>query len=201
MVKSMAQARRDFTRDEILAMAERLFTEQGVRATSIGQVAEAVGMTRANLYYYFPSKDDLLRETLLVTLQRYRDNWARIPEDASLVEVADHVVTLRFAEVARQGPLDLRFFYVLLTDQAGRDEADQVRAEIESVSVRIQEALVRGQDRGEVGSAVDVREAAYSVIMEIMGLDMLWLTNPDALDLMETAAGIARRFVDRVATR
>src|SRR5262245_301552 len=56
MARSMAEARRDFTREEILATAERLFTEQGVRATSIGQVAAAAGMTRANLYYYFPSK-------------------------------------------------------------------------------------------------------------------------------------------------
>lgn len=197
MARSMAEARREFTRDEILATAERLFTERGVREVSIGQVAEAVGMTRANLYYYFPSKDALLRETLLVALQRYRENWARIPANATLAELAEHVVTLRFVEVARRGPLDLRFFYVLLTDQAGRAEADQVRAEIEAVSDTLRTALVGLRERGEVAAGLDVREASYSLIMEVMGLDMLWLTNPDALDLAETAARIAERFVAR----
>jgi AcrR family transcriptional regulator len=198
MVKSMAQARRDFTRDEILATAERLFTERGIRATSIGQVAEAVGMARANLYYYFPSKEDLLRETLIATLQRYRDNWAAIPEGATLAEVADHVVVYRYREVARSGPTDLRFFYVLLTDQAGGQAADRVKAEIESVGEMMRDVLREGQDRGEVRADLDVHEAAYTLIMQMMGLDMLWLTNPDALDLGHTAADIAARFVEKV---
>jgi len=60
MARSMAQARRDFTREEILTTAQRLFTERGVRATSIGQVAAVVGMTRANLYYYFSSKESIV---------------------------------------------------------------------------------------------------------------------------------------------
>ena len=64
---------------------------------------------RANLYYYFPSKDDLLRETLATTLQRYRENWSTVPDDATLTELADHMVIYRYREVARSGPMDLRF--------------------------------------------------------------------------------------------
>jgi hypothetical protein len=36
--------------------------------------------------------------------------------------------------------------------------------------------------------------------MEMMGLDMLWLVNPEAVDLQQTAAEIADRFLQRVAT-
>jgi AcrR family transcriptional regulator len=198
MRKSMAEARRAFTRDEILATAQRLFTERGVQETSIGQVAEAVGMTRANLYYYFPSKDALLQETLVVTLRRYRGNWSGIPAGAGLEELAERVVDARYAEIARQGPLDLRFFYVLLTDQAGQDGAARVQEEIEAVGAVIRDALTRRQAHGEVRADLDVREAGYSLIMEMMGLDMLWLVNPGALDLRAKAADIAHRFVEKV---
>jgi AcrR family transcriptional regulator len=201
MAGSMAQARRDFTREEILTTAERLFTEQGVRATSIAQVAAAVGMTRANLYYYFPSKDELLRETLAATLQRYRENWSTVPDDATLPELAEHMVVYRYREVAHSGPMDLRFFYLLLTDQAGKREADMVRTEIEQVAETIRRFLVDGQERGDVRTDLDVRGAAYWLIMEMMGLDMLWLVNPDALDLQQMAAQIAERFLERVQAR
>jgi AcrR family transcriptional regulator len=195
MARSMGEARREFTREEILTTAQRLFTERGVRATSIGQVAAAVGMTRANLYYYFPSKDDLLRETLASTLQRYRQNWSTVPRGATLIELAEHTVTYRYQEVARSGPTDLRFFYVLLTDQAGKREADMVRAEIEQVAEVIRRALAEGQQRGEVRADLDLRRLAYWLIMEMMGLDMLWLINPEAVDLQGLAADIVERFL------
>jgi AcrR family transcriptional regulator len=195
----MAQARRDFTREEILATAQRLFTERGVRATSIGQVAAAAGMTRANVYYYFSSKDELLRETLSTTLQRYRQNWSTVPDGATLAELAEHMVSYRYQEVARSGPMDLRFFYLLLTEQTGEQEAEMVRAEIESVADTIRRFLVKGQQRGEVRADLDVGQVAYWLIMQMMGLDMLWLVNPEAVDLQQMAAEIAERFLHQAA--
>jgi AcrR family transcriptional regulator len=196
----MAEVRRDFTREEILTTAERLFCEQGFRATSMGQVATAVGMTRANVYYYFPSKDDLLREALATSLHRYRENWSTISDDATLAEMAEHVVVYRYRQVARSGPTDLRFFYVLLTDEAGRQTADFVRAEIEQVADMICRFLVSGQQRGSVRPDLDVHRAAHWLIAEMMGLDMLWLINPLAFDLEQMALEIADRFLAKIET-
>jgi len=49
------------TRAEILAVAAELFTEQGYEATSLREIAERLDITKAALYYHFPSKDDMLR--------------------------------------------------------------------------------------------------------------------------------------------
>jgi AcrR family transcriptional regulator len=199
MARSMTEARRDFTREEILSTAQRLFTERGVRATSIGQVAAAAGMTRANVYYYFSSKDELLRETLATTLQRYRENWSTVPDNATLPELAEHMVVYRYREVARSGQLDLRFFYLLLTDQTGEREAEMVRAEIEQVAETIRSFLVAGQQRGDVRADLDVEHISHWLIMQMMGLDMLWLVNPQAVDLQQMAAEIADQFLQRAA--
>jgi AcrR family transcriptional regulator len=48
------------TRQRILDVALDLFTEQGFDATSLRQIAERLGVTKAAIYYYFESKDDIL---------------------------------------------------------------------------------------------------------------------------------------------
>jgi len=50
----------DRRRREILAAASRLFRERGLHATGMREIAAELGMTAGNLYYYFPSKQDLL---------------------------------------------------------------------------------------------------------------------------------------------
>lgn len=48
------------TRDRIMEAAIDLFTEQGFDKTSLREVAERVGVTKAALYYHFQSKEELL---------------------------------------------------------------------------------------------------------------------------------------------
>jgi AcrR family transcriptional regulator len=48
------------TRQEILDVALVLFAEQGYDKTSLREIAEQVGVTKAALYYHFPSKEEIL---------------------------------------------------------------------------------------------------------------------------------------------
>ena len=48
------------TRQRILDVALDLFIEQGFDGTSLRQIAEQLGVTKAALYYHFESKDDIL---------------------------------------------------------------------------------------------------------------------------------------------
>jgi AcrR family transcriptional regulator len=50
------------TREDIRAVAMELFAENGVEQTSLRQIAERLDITKAALYYHFPSKDELLAE-------------------------------------------------------------------------------------------------------------------------------------------
>jgi len=52
------------TRGEILEIAARLYAGLGYSAVSMRDLAGEVGVTQANLYHHFRSKDDLIRETL-----------------------------------------------------------------------------------------------------------------------------------------
>ncbi|MET7329531.1 helix-turn-helix domain-containing protein [Nonomuraea sp. NPDC005650] len=51
---------REDTRTRIQEIALRLFTEQGYEATSLREIAEELGVTKAALYYHFKTKDDIV---------------------------------------------------------------------------------------------------------------------------------------------
>ena len=52
--------RNDVQRQTILDAASRLFIEKGFAGTNINDIADAVGVTRTALYYYFPCKEHML---------------------------------------------------------------------------------------------------------------------------------------------
>ena len=49
------------TRQRILDVAAELFAEQGYDGTSLREIAERIGVTKAALYYHFQSKDQILQ--------------------------------------------------------------------------------------------------------------------------------------------
>jgi TetR/AcrR family transcriptional regulator len=63
--------------DALLETALQVFGAQGYRATRVEEVAEAAGMTKGAIYYYFDSKEDLLRQALQ---HRHRAMFAEIAE-------------------------------------------------------------------------------------------------------------------------
>jgi AcrR family transcriptional regulator len=52
------------TRSRLRELALRLFAEQGYEKTSLREIAERLGVTKAALYYYFKSKEDIVRSLL-----------------------------------------------------------------------------------------------------------------------------------------
>ena len=77
------------TRQRILDVALDLFTEQGYDGTSLRQIAEQLGVTKAALYYHFESKEDIL----MALHMRLHD----FGKDA-LVRIGDGPVTLALWE-------------------------------------------------------------------------------------------------------
>lgn len=51
-------------REQIVAVALRLYRESGVAGTTLKDVAQASGIPLGNMYYYFKTRDDLVRAAL-----------------------------------------------------------------------------------------------------------------------------------------
>jgi AcrR family transcriptional regulator len=120
------------TRQAILDTARRLFHEHGYDATSLQRIADAMGVTKANVYYYFRTKAAILEALLrpLVDAQiAVIDAAAGIGDrDARLRFLVDGVVGNVVTAYRTMGPLNLG-------DPAMRRELPITR-ELDDLSVR-----------------------------------------------------------------
>ena len=85
------------TKQEILEAALELFSVQGFEATSISQIASAVGIRKASLYSHFESKQAILDALVRDVLDQYAAHsiFARPdgdPEDALTPESTERVI-------------------------------------------------------------------------------------------------------------
>ena len=74
----MSTRRRELTRE-----AARLFAQKGYHGTSIGDIAEALGVQKGSLYSHIASKEDLLYETLREGAAAFHAALDEIPDDAA----------------------------------------------------------------------------------------------------------------------
>lgn len=96
-------------RELILEAALDVFSANGFRGSTIDQIAEAAGMSKPNLLYYFRRKEDI-HETLM---QRLLDTW--LAPLRELDDVGDPITELksyirRKLEMARDYPRQSRLF-------------------------------------------------------------------------------------------
>jgi AcrR family transcriptional regulator len=73
------QRRGDRTRTSIQQVALELFAEQGYERTSLREIAERLGITKAALYYHFKSKEDIVASLTEDYLAGFDDlvEWAK----------------------------------------------------------------------------------------------------------------------------
>jgi AcrR family transcriptional regulator len=93
------------SRDQILDVCARLFISQGYAATSTREIAEAVGIRQASVYYYFAGKPQILEELLQMSVRPTLDQIDKIEAvaaehgAASALYALVMVDTLTLAEV------------------------------------------------------------------------------------------------------
>jgi AcrR family transcriptional regulator len=76
------------TRGTIRAVALELFSDKGFEQTSLREIAERVGLTKASLYYHYPSKQALLLAVVEPVITGWRsivDDTARLDHDVDSV--------------------------------------------------------------------------------------------------------------------
>jgi TetR/AcrR family transcriptional regulator len=87
----------DDVRTAILSAATRLFAAQGVGATSIQEIADAVGIRKPSLLYHFASKDALYEAVLAELLSRWSETVPTLLRAAAREDRLDAILDETFA--------------------------------------------------------------------------------------------------------
>jgi AcrR family transcriptional regulator len=92
-------------RAHVLDVAARLFTEQGFAATSTREIAEAVGIRQASLYYHFPDgKQTVLTEVLAQTIRPTLDIMDAVEDATDDPAVALYLLVLLDVRTLAEAP-------------------------------------------------------------------------------------------------
>ena len=88
---------------EIYLLAAQLFVEKGVGSTSLADIAKALNITKAGLYYYFESKQDLLYRIVELGLDNVKDEVLDPAREIKDAEERLKFIILNHSRLAAEG--------------------------------------------------------------------------------------------------
>ena len=159
-------------RSELTREAARLFAQKGYHGTSIGDIADALGVQKGSLYSHIASKEDLLYETMREGAAAFHGAVDAIRDDLPPVEKIRLALRGHLRVVAEQ--LDVATVFVQEWRYLDGPRRDEVVAERRRYEERIRELLREGRDLGELRSDLDEGAAAL-ILLSAANWAYTWL--------------------------
>jgi len=159
-------------REEILRTALEVVDRNGMRGTSVRELADAVDLTQAGLLHHFGSK-----EALFLAILTVRDD--EDAERAAGLDVIDQFLLVIQRNARTPGMVQL---FTSLSAAATSDPAHPAHAWFAERYVRFRtlltESMRERQTLGEVPADVDVEKLAAVMMAVSDGMQLQWMLDP-----------------------
>ncbi|MFP7674823.1 TetR/AcrR family transcriptional regulator [Marivita sp. S0852] len=132
----------DEKRTHILKIAARVFADQGFARASMSQVAKDCGISKANIYHYYSSKDALLFDIL----------------DTYLSALRDRIIGIEMSGLDPEAQLE-RIVIETLRAYEGMDHEHKIQTEGIPLLPQDQQAILKTYQRDLVKQLSDVVQA------------------------------------------
>ena len=104
------ERRKERKKDNIRQAALELFSTYGMQRVSISEIAEKANVSQVTIYNYFGSKDELLRDVILTSLDKnFQEYTEAIESDLPFPEKLEKFMTEKTSELAALNPDFLKF--------------------------------------------------------------------------------------------
>jgi AcrR family transcriptional regulator len=160
-------------RDELATTAARLFAERGFHGTSMGDLAEAMGVQKASLYSLTPSKQELLYRAMRDGATAFHAGLDAVPEDVPAVERIRLALRAHLRVVAEQ--LDVATVFTREWRYLEGPQREEIVAERRRYEERMRGLFRDGVETGELRSDLDVAAAAL-LVLSAANWAYTWLT-------------------------
>ena len=170
--------RRTDTRDRIVAVALRLFSDQGYAATSLREIADELGVTKAALYFHFKTKEDILAAILRGRLDAINAVVDAVTADLTTLGGREELLR-RFADSPATRNLEMMRF---MREASAEIRSLPMEAEIHETRTRLLDALA-----GPEPTLLD-RTRARTALMALQSVALLDSTDDSTEDDLRAAA-------------
>jgi TetR/AcrR family transcriptional regulator, cholesterol catabolism regulator len=159
-------------RSELTREAARLFAERGYHGTSIGDLAQALGVQKASLYAHISSKQDLLYATMREGADAFHAALDAVPEQAPAGEKIRLAMRSHLRVVADQ--LDVATVFVREWRYLEGDRRAEILDERRRYEERFRAFFREGRELGELRTDLDDGAAAL-LTLSAMNWAYTWL--------------------------
>lgn len=161
--------KRDVNRENILKIAQDIFSKYGYKKTTLDDIANAVRKGKSSLYYYFKSKEDLFQAVIMKEVELLAKELDRVinRNTEPVDKLRDYMLTKinTFRNLAN-------FYHALENDVTAITFINDVKLRYEQDEIRlIKRILIEGVRKGEF-EIYDFNLAAIGITMAIKGLEM-----------------------------
>ena len=145
-------------RNELTRQAARLFAEKGYHGTSIGDLAEAMGVQKGSLYAHIDSKADLLWEVARDGATAFQAALDTVSDDASALEKIRLALRAHLRVVGQQ--LDVATVFIREWRYLEGERREEFLAERRRYEERFRALFREGRELGELRADLDDATAA-----------------------------------------
>lgn len=145
-------------REELTRIAARLFAERGYQGTSLGDLADALGLQKASLYHHIASKEDLLWDVAGEGAAAFHGALDVVPAELPALERIRLGLRAHLGVVA--GQLDVATVFVREWRFLTGERHEAFLAERRRYEERLRDLFRDGVESGELRTDLDVATAA-----------------------------------------
>jgi AcrR family transcriptional regulator len=137
---------RNISREDVIAVAAKLFNEHGYDRTSLDMIAERLGVTKAGLYYHITNKEEIVLLGCRVAMDQFNARMAET--DISKLGTRD-LLTVYLRNYLDLAISDFGHFLIMvdsraLSDTAKADYLDVIRVPQKILRTLIEQGIQEG---------------------------------------------------------
>jgi AcrR family transcriptional regulator len=169
-------------REQILGAATSVFARLGVHTARMDDIVEEAGLSKGAVYWYFDSKDEIIKSILEMYLNRELQELHDLVRQSDSVEnrlmlMVDHLIA-ELEQYESVMPIAYEFYSLSTRESDIRKSLDVYFQKF----IKIYEDLItQGIKHGEL-KKVDPQETAVSILALLEGLTLLWMVGVLRID-------------------
>ncbi|RLM27785.1 DNA-binding transcriptional repressor AcrR [Brenneria alni] len=189
------------TRQQILDAALRIFSEHGVSATSLADIAATAGVTRGAIYWHFKNKVELFDEIWIQAESKLKDfeieYQTKFPDNPLYVmrELLIYMLRLTVSDPQWRSMMEIVFHKCEFVGEM-LQFYNARKALYFGCYAHIENNLIGCIRIGLLPADIHLRRAAIAMRAYFSGIMENWLFMPESFDLNQDAPALVDSFID-----
>lgn len=187
-------------REVILGAAAELFAAKGVAATTVREIADAVGILSGSLYHHFASKQSIVEEILTSYLEDLQKSYAAVLSERATPSEQLHNLVCKSLETVTRHPHAAEIYqgdYGYLQTLPHFDYLKNVARDVQKAWLDVINA---GVTQGDFRSDIDPR-VFYRLLRDAVWMSVRWYRARPGYPVTQFADDTASIFLDGLTSQ